>query len=151
MTDSVYKQALDQVVTIIKAMDLTGIADDEVKMRKVPWDDTHPPIKGITISWDDEVEGSGTNCRDDIGYPIFVTMVEGTGKGWSDDVNRIAQWRETIRHTFLNARLTNVSATDVSPLTCKVRHGKPELPDKYKKNYDVSQLIIVAWFREPRA
>jgi len=151
MTDTVFKQALDQVRQIIEDLQLDGIGAGEIKVRKFPWDDTHPPLKGITISWDDEVEGKGTNCRDDIGYPIVVTFVQGTGKGWSDDMSRITFWRETVRRRFLNARLEDVSATGVHPLTCKVRHGKPELPDKYKSNFDVSQIVIVAWFREPRS
>lgn len=150
MPDAVFKQAMDQVVTILQGLNLVGIADNEIKVRKFPWDDGHPPHKGITVSWDDEVEGKGSTCRDDIGYPIIITMCQGTGKGWSDDIGRIATWRETIRQRFINARLTGVSATGVNPLPCKVKHLKPELPDKYKANYDVSQLVVVAWFREPR-
>lgn len=151
MPDAVYKQAMDQVVTILQGLDLEGIADNEIKVRKFPWDDTTPPHKGITVSWEEEMEGSGTNCRDDIGYPMTVTLCQGTGKGWSDDMDRITTWRQAIRQRFLNARLDGVSVTGVSPLPCKVKHGKPELPEKYKKNYDVSQLVIIAWFRESRA
>lgn len=151
MTDSVYKQTIDEVVTTIQGLSLTGIESAEVVARKFPWDDTHPPIKGITVSWGDEKEAEGTTCRDDIGYPCYVTMVQGTGKGWSDDMDRITQWRESIRRAFHRHRLTTVSATDVNHIICKVLHGDIELPDKYKSNYDVGQLIVMCWFREPRS
>lgn len=151
MTASVYKQALDNVVDVIKGLNLDGVADNEVVLRKFPWDDTHPPLKGVTVSWDKEREAPGTTCRDDIGYPCFVTMVQGSDKGWTNHIDRITQWRESVRRAFHNQRLLNVSSTGTNHLICKVLHSAIELPDKYRNNFDVSQLLVMCWFRESRS
>lgn len=150
MPDAIYKQVLDNVVTVIQGLSLTNVASSEIVVRKIAWDDQQIH-KGITISWDDELEGNGTNERDDWGYPCIVSMVHGTGRGWKEHMGVVATWRETIRRTFHNKRpLSSVSQTGSCNIICTVRHLKPTVPTKYIENYDVSQLVITAWYREKR-
>jgi hypothetical protein len=153
MPDAIYKQTLDEVVTVIKALDLPGIEDAEVVLRKLPWDGDMLH-KGITVSWDeDQVDGvgsmEGTNERDLVGYPCHITLVSGTGRGWGDEMITISDWRQDIRRTFHCKRL---SMTDASALkvVCQVSLGGPSIPKEYKKNLNVSQLTVWAWFLETR-
>lgn len=150
MPDAIYKQVLDNVATVIQGLSLTGVNSDAIVVRKLPWskDFIH---KGITISWDDEHEARGTNERDDWGYPCLVTMVRGEGKGWKEHLGDIATWRQTIRRTFHNKRpLSSVSETGTCNLICTVTNRSPTIPEWWEGNYDVGQLLILAWYRETR-
>lgn len=149
MTDSLQKQTAAAIVTAIQALDLEGIQDDEIVARKVAREDTHIDY-GITVSWEDEREARGTNERDDIGYPFVVTMCQGTSRGATDEMAKLSKWRENIRRTFHNKRLTGISSTGTNVIPCTVQHRDVTVPKEYLASKDVSQLVITAWFRESR-
>ncbi len=153
MTDAVYKQALDTVRTTIAGLALAELDTTAMEVRKFPWDERHIH-RGITISWDEPRESSryssATNQRDLIGYPCIVTIVKGTSQGSIIDLNNIATWRQQIYRAFNRKRLTGFVGTGLNHITCNVEYGKPSLPDKYRDNYDVTQLIVWCWFLEPR-
>jgi hypothetical protein len=155
MPDAVYKTTLDAVVTAIQNLSLTGIENAEIVLRKNPWDGDMLH-KGITVSWDteriDDFDTSeGTNERDMLGYPCFITIVSGTGRGWADEIGTITTWRQSIRRAFNNKRLAGTdSITGASRVCCKVKPGGPAIPKQYLKNLNVSQLTVWAWFLEAR-
>lgn len=156
MADAIYKQVLDAVVTAIKGLDLTGIEDAEIVLRKVPWDGDMLH-KGITVSWDeDKVDWvgnpEGTNERDMVGYPCHVTIVGGTGRGWADEIGTVSKWREDIRRTFHCKRLAGMESVSTHQrVICKVGMGGPSIPAEYLKNSNVSQMTIWVWSLETRA
>lgn len=154
---SVYEQAINCVIDSIQSLGLTGLTSADVIKRKVPWDDMQRPARGITVSpqtvtGDGEIaESLGTNCRDDIGYPIYVTFVKATGKGWTEGVGDLTEWRQRVWRKFHRLRLDNFSEVGVSQVGCIVQPSALFLPTEYaKENLDVCQLLIRAWFRETR-
>jgi hypothetical protein len=151
-TESVFKQSLDEVVDRIKGLNISGIARDQIALRKHPWDN-RVIHRGITVSPDTEREYLplvSTNQRDSVGYPCVVTYVRGTDKGWASNLDTITEFRQKVRREFNNRKLTSVVSTDVNHLVCTVLHGKVDIPEKYVDNHDVSQLIVMCWFIEPR-
>jgi hypothetical protein len=153
MTDSVYRQVLDLVVTGIRSLALSGIESSEIALRKLPWDD-QTIHKGITVSWEQEKQSASepeaTNDRDMIGYPAVVTMISGSGRGFGDRITGVTDWRQRIRRQFNNKRLAGVVSTDVNEIICRVVFNDVHVPDRYLKNWDVSRMTIWCWFLEPR-
>lgn len=146
---AVHKQALDAVVTAIRNLGLESIHTKEIQARKIPYDDDRI-FPGITVSWTSEREAGGTTQRDDTGYPLLVTMIQGSGKDSTEGLAKIALWRQQIMRAFNRKRLAGISATGVHQLECTVQRQKVTLPDKFKDNYDAGQLVVTCWFREPR-
>ena len=152
MADSIFLQALKEVAARVRGLGITGVPRGQVQVRKFPWDNNiiH---KGITIHPMQEDEfrpGESTNERDTIGYPIGVTYVRGSDRGWESDLGTITDFRQKVRREFSNKRLLEVIAEDSNHIICKVDHGTPVIPDKYIKSHNASQMVIVCWFLEPR-
>jgi hypothetical protein len=152
---AIYDQALTAVRDAIAGITMTRIQASEIVVRKLPSDQTFWH-RGITVSPDtsriDDAEPAlGTNERDMIGYPCVVTMVDGTGHGWADNISNIADWQQTIRRTFHNKRLSGLSETGSSRVTCKVTSGKLADKKQYPENLDVSQLVVWVWMLEKRS
>ena len=154
MADSLYKQSLDAVVSTLQGLSLSRIENSEIVARKLPWDNTMLH-RGITVSWDDEqADGPGpaesTNNRDMVGYPCHITIVEGTGRVWADEIGTISTRRQAIRRAFHNERLSMTGETGSNHVLCKVTHGGPSIPKEYIKNVDVSQMTVWVWWLEKR-
>ena len=145
MTDSIAKQCYDAVVTGIQALSLSGLETTEVNLRKVVRDRAHIH-RGVTLAPMRATEAAGTNERDDFGYGVLVIFVQGTGNGYGDDIERVSQWRQQVRKTFHNKRLSGVTQSSV----CSVQHGDPFLPKELQGQNDVSSLVIRCWTRETR-
>lgn len=154
MADAIYKQWLDAVVIRIRQLTLSRIAENEIVLRKVPWDGgmLH---RGITVSpMQEQIDGTGsdlsTNAKDMMGYPAAIVFVEGTGKGWGEDIDVVSMWRQQVRRAFHNKRIGNVEDTDTLRAVARVTHGGLFLPKEYTKNRDVSQMTVWGWYLEPR-
>ena len=154
MTDSVYQQVMEAIRDDIRALSLDRIEDAEIQVRKV-FSNVVFEHRGITIT--PEVEQNddvnpieGTNERDLIGYPCLLTLVDGTGQGWSDNISNITTWRQSIRRAFSNQRLTGISDTGIHPVCCRVQHRQPVVPQQFQENRDIGQMVIWAWYLEPR-
>ena len=152
---AIYDQALTAVRDTIAGLTLTRIATNEMVVRKLP---ANPSMwnRGITVSpessrIDDAEPSESTNERDMMGYPCIVTMVDGTGQGWADNISNITQWQQNIRRAFHNKRISGLSETGSNHVICKVTHNKLADPKAYPENLDVSQLIVWVWVLEIRS
>lgn len=154
---SVHDSAIDAVRQGILDLKLTGLTSQNIHLRKVPWDNINRPQYGVTLSPQvtdgsaETVEADGSNERDDIGYPIYVTMVMSTGKGWDQNRETMAEWRQKIWRTFHRKRLASFSVAGVNQIGCYVKPVTIHLPQQYvNDNLDVGQLLVRTWFRELR-
>jgi hypothetical protein len=148
---AVYEQAIEEVRNRIQTLVLPGISSDQVVIRKFPWDN-NTIFPGVTVAWEDEreFETEGSNERDDVGYPIIITAVRGSTRGWGEQIDRITDWRQLIRREFHNKRLTTVTATNVTHIVCTVTPREVSVPSQFGNSYDASRVEVRAWFREPR-
>lgn len=149
MPDSLYRQALDQVVTVIQGLALSSLENAEIRVGKFTWDNEYTN-RGITVEPGDEIEGRGTNLRDDIGYPCVVTMVTGTSREWAQNVTLVTGWRQAIRRAFHEKRITIATLDQSNRIICKVLHAPFKVPDQYREHWDAGRLIVWVWFREQR-
>lgn len=146
MPDSVMKQCGDAIVTVIEGLDLTGIEDTEVTLRKL-YRDGDSIQRGVSVCPVPEREAPGTNVRDDYGYGFLIVMCQGTGHGMSDDIDKVTLWRQSIKRAFNNKRLTGVSECYI----CTFEAGDTFMPREYQGSRDVSSFVVRCWCREPRA
>ena len=151
MADAVYKQALDAVAADLANVSITGVDTSSVPVKKLVWDDT--VIKhGVTVFWDEEQEGVGTNERDDWAYPCHVAHVQGSSKGWSEDITKISEFRQKVTRRFHEQRrLSAVSDTNTNELIQLVEKSRIDIPQRYRANYDITFLTVWCHFRESRS
>lgn len=142
---TVAAQCRDALVAGIQSLGLRGIASDEVAARDRPSDNSTMP-RGISVVADRELEGAGTNERDDYGYVFGVYFSRGTSKGWDDLTDTLADWRRQVRIKFNNKRLDGVDRVYM----VAVRSGDYLSDKAWKDNRAISALSIICWSREPR-
>jgi type II secretory pathway pseudopilin PulG len=132
------------IAEVIRQLGLPDLAQDEVKLRDMPSDTIAP--RGISIIPSRELEGAGTNAKDDYGYPFLIVMSRGTGKAWSESMERLQLWRNSIRKAFNNKRLPEVDKVHI----CGVRNGDYLQPKQWQDSKEVSTLVVTCWSREAR-
>ena len=150
MADSTFKQALDAVKTALEALDLDGIgqSNGRIKVRRFPHDGEHY-FPGITVHPSKEEYDVGTNNREDVGYGCQLTMVQNNDNDDDLYLNRVLQWRETIRKTFVEDPTIGTIPDDFRVM---VEMGPVFVWDDFaKENYDVSIMTLRVWCRESRS
>ena len=151
---SIFMKSMEAVQTAIQGLGLTGLSSSNVLIHKVPRDldkdmPATSPLPAIIISPRD-AEGAdpraGTNLKDDVVYPIQIVILDQDGQNQTTNFDRYLQWRETIRRTFHNKRLSGVSEVTgvvVQPKTIVD-------PERWIKGQFVSALVLAVTSREAR-
>jgi hypothetical protein len=170
MADSTYFAILNAVKTRILDLNLTAIPDANVQVVKTEHfrETIEPGLPGIQIMpapVETILVNEGTTCRDDVGYPVTVLMMDSdrqdtqTGlpvdadDGTQDQDHRFDEklhWRERIRKAFINQRL---KLTDGYPdvFRCTIEPGEIiRDTDWLEANIWISVLVIRCWTREER-
>lgn len=137
---STLSDILEAVKDGIINLGLDGCEEIAVRAEPKDGDDFYP---GITISQMEEREYRGTNERDDIGYPIQITMVVNNDVDPSED-DRFADWRQQIRKKFIHQKLSAVSTIS----TCQIEHGP--VYAKTQEHLDIGTMVLVFINREAR-
>lgn len=145
-TDAMFYQCLDEVRDTILTLSLTGIADADVRIQKLPWRAAQvEPGIFITPTSESLNSNDGTNERDDIGYPIQVVMIQKSNRDQTLNFQRFLLWRQRIRHAFHNQPLNLLTVH-----TAVVEPGAVILPTAFEGQFDVQSLIIRCTSRETR-
>ena len=145
ITDAVFKQCLDAIQTQIKTLGLSGVSNDNIVVKKLPWD--HNVSKpGVFIHPIRETLRQATNASDDVGYGIQVVMVQAANQDLTSNFNRILMWRQQISRHFRYQRLPGVSEVH----QCIVIPQDVISPGAFANQFDVSVLLIRCMCDEPR-
>lgn len=126
MANAIWFDILEQVRTDIVALALPDLADANVVVRKVPTTRLKDLPEGrfpcVQIApWGVDSVTASSNLRDDIGYPVLVAIMASE----ADDAEQpeseqtrllemYLKWRETIRKSFSNQRLTTTLCWQVT-------------------------------------
>jgi len=139
MSTSLFMISMEAIRDAIKTLSLTGLEDNEVKVRRLPHDGEQY-YQGITVHPVKEIFGQGSNLLEEVGYGCAVTMVENNNNNSDYKLDQILLWREAIRRYFVeNTTLSGVSET----CTIKVETGHViDWDELFDKNIDVSRLVI---------
>lgn len=141
----VASQCAESVVTTIKGLGLSNLAQDEVALRDIQESDFAP--RGISVVPMSELEGAGTNAKDDYGYRFMIVMSKGSGKSWTENTQTLTEWRNAVRKAFNNRRLAEVDKVHI----CSVANGDYLQPKKWQENKLASILVVTCWSRETRS
>ena len=142
---NVADQCRDAIVLGLRQLGLKGLEAGEIVARDKPQDWAFLP-RGLAVVPDKEMEGPGTNERDDYGYVFGLYWSRGTGKDWDGLASQLSDWRRQVRIKFNNKRFDNV------PLVYLVGVRTADyLNDKtWQDNRAISALSVVCWSREAR-
>ena len=152
-TESVHYRCLGAVQAAILLCNLEDLADASVVIRQLPsdrgFDDGTYDLPGIVISQigvENQSPSEGTNIRDDVQYPVTITILAGGNQDLVTNQEKYLKWREQINRALRNQRLTGVD--EVYKVT--VTPGPITSPNAAWNNYYHSQLIIRCVSREVR-
>lgn len=100
-----------------------------------------------------ERPGAGTFGSDEIGFPVVVFMVRGTGGGSRENEEEFSDWRDSIQVAFDNRRepIENLSITGVTPLICRLDYEGDFLEEFFKSRWSVNHLAIWCFVRKLRS
>lgn len=154
--ESVAYQTLVAVRDTIAALNLEGVAGENVRWQKVPFEerqleDLPDGVVLVSPGTEEIPPADGTNARDDVTYPVQVVYAQKSGEPHlTDRLNRMLTWRQSIRRAFHHQRLSGVSETGTDHIFCTVRPGVVILPASFQKRIDAGALVVRCEFRETR-
>lgn len=145
MPSTVQVQCRDYLVTTIQGLTTAGFEDAEIKARDRA-DDWERFPRGISIVTLGEIQGAGTNLKDDYGYRFLVLISRGTGKSWDEETETLSTLRTSIRNAFNNKRPSSI----IEVFIAGVQDGTFLKDRPWKDNRSISDLIVTFWSRELR-
>lgn len=151
---SILMRSMEVIQTTIQGLNLTGLADANVLIHKVPRDiekdmAATSPLPAVIISPRD-AEGldpmQGTNLADDVVYPIQVVILDQDGQSQTANLDQYLLWRESIRRKFNNKRLAGI--TEVISVTVQPKTIVDA--ERWVKGQFVSAQVLMVTSRETR-
>lgn len=152
---SVHYRCLTAVQARIIAASLSGMTAANVKVRKLPSDRgmdsddgtySYPAVIVSSMGIENQQAGSGTNIRDDVDYPVIVSILAADNQDLYTNHEKYLKWREQINRAFRQQRLSGV--TEVH--RCLVQPGPITSPAAFWNNVYHSSLVIRCFSREIR-
>lgn len=143
MSDQTHYDVLQRVIEKLKELDLSPVLSSQIYEADFPFDGT--PSPGIACSEVTEVEGVGTNERDDFMYGIQLTRIlGGTHRNYHKDRS---SWRSVVRKEFHRKLMGEIDCEIIT----KVEPATITLSREWKKaGIDASVMRIWCWVRETR-
>ncbi len=164
MADSVHHAILTAAQTAIRALDLTGIEDNSVRLIAMPTDDLktlvvritdagfkYPTILVAPIGTETLNPSQGTNVSDDIEYPTLVAILDKHKQDATTNFEQWMEWRELTIDTFIHNRLTITTSRPVKALDQTVQLG-PIFDTRawYERNLMLSTMTVMTKIRRIR-
>ncbi len=153
--NAVLYDILTAVQTGVVALSLSGVANANILVMKVPsdLDRDFPATKFpavIIAPYGPEIlnPADGTNLRDDILYPVLVAILAADNGDQAANFNDYLTWRQQIRHAFHNTNLGTNGA-----LAYNVQVVPQDIVDRsawFERNLFASGMVLHCYSREPR-
>lgn len=155
--DAVIWRAMLAAQARIQGMALSGIVNGSIVIQKEPWERAFGSdrigqyaLPGIIIcpfGKEQMLPTEGTNVRDDVGYPILVSILASNNQDLSTNNQPLyLKWREQIARAFRNQRLPGI----LEIYRVAVEPAAISLPAAFLANYYHSALVLRATSREVR-
>lgn len=154
-TQAVLYRCLTGVQALVQSLALSGVANGSIVVRKLPIDRFSAAGEGLSLPaiviapWGTETmrAADGTNERDDVGYPVAVTIFAADQQHLTQDLDTYTKWREQIARTLRQNTLSGVSEI----YTCQIEPGPiVDLAAWVQKTLFVSGLVARYTSREVR-
>jgi hypothetical protein len=153
MTSPILFDILSAVKTEAQGLRLPGLSPANIVVQKVSGDRAQDlptaPLPCLLIAPHGSEAAdplAGTNLRDDVVYPIRVTIIAADGGEQKFGFPQFLGWREKLRRSFHNQRLSAGSCftVHVQPLAIVDRAAWIE------RRLFVSAIVLNCFSREPR-
>jgi hypothetical protein len=147
--DSIHYRCLLAVQARIQGLLLEGIAAENVVLQKLPFLETNASLPRILLSHlgkEDVSSEPGTNLRDDIGYPVVVSIIAADNLDQQQNASQYLLWRERISQAFRHQRLAEVPEV----WTCRIEPRQVTTSDAFSHNVYHSSLTLRFFSRESR-
>ena len=136
---------LERVIAKLKTLSFDDIAPNMIYHAEFPFD--RQPAPGLACGVLREIEGAGTNERDDFRYGIVLVQVYGGG-GLGDYRSSRTSWRSIVRQNFHRKLLGGID----NEIITKVNPGSIKRSKQWRDwGIDTSVMEVWTWVREPRA
>tara|TARA_R100001594_G_scaffold116052_1_gene150989 strand:+ start:10714 stop:11442 length:729 start_codon:yes stop_codon:yes gene_type:complete len=151
---SVHYSCLTAVQAKIRSLSLTSIDNSDVIIRKLDSDRgaddgtyDYPMIVISSFGIETLPKGGGTNKRDEVIYPVVVTILAADNQDLVTNQNKYLLWRQKISRAFRNQNLADVDEI----YTVTMQPGPITSPQAFwERNLYHSSLIIKCHSREVR-
>ena len=152
--DAVHMKCIEQVQDQIRDLDLTDVSDANVVVQKLPW--VHPSeandvtkFPRVIVSGpgtETQNATAGTVTKDELGYPVVVSLIQKSNRDQTSNHDRLLLWREKVNREFRQRALPNVSEV----FTCRVEPAQIIHPEAFRRGVDHSALVLRFFTREAR-
>lgn len=151
---SVHYSCAEAIQAKIRSLSLTSIDNSDVIIRKLDSDRgtddgtySYPMIVISTFGIETMPNTGGTNLKDDVIYPVVVTILAADNQDLSTNQNKYLLWRQKINRAFRNQNLSDVDEV----YTVQVQPGPITSPNAFwERNLYHSSLIVKCKSREIR-
>lgn len=150
---SVLWQCLQAAAVRVAALRLPGLANKSILVQDVPWarlfegENPRLPMPGILICpIGSETIRIATNYRDDVGYPLLISILARNNQELQTYLPRYTLWRNKLVKAFSAGKLPGVQ----SVITMRVEPGTIVVPEPFHRTIWHSALVVRATSREPR-
>lgn len=150
---STHYQCVESAHARILLLTLPGLSNDDIQIRKLPidreWEDgtfNYPGIIVSSMGAESQSPQQGTNVRDDIEYPVFVSILAAENQDLVANHDRYLIWRQRINKAFRQQKLPGVSCV----VQCKVQPFPIKSTNAFFNNVHHSSLLIRCVSRETR-
>lgn len=113
---AVHFKVLKSVLGSLKTMNLPGVSASNIVLQKLPWARdwanavrTFPGIVVCPYGSESMSPSEGVNRRDDVGYPVLISVFQNDNEDLITNLNRYLLWRQKIARFFRNQKLAGVT------------------------------------------
>ena len=144
----------------IVSLGLEGVAEKNITVRKLPVargrgsrgelaEDEKPAI--IISTMGTVGDRGGTNVRDDVDYPILISILASDNQDLEKNHDRYLTWARRIRGRLHNQRVVDSLAESMADnFNCIVRAGPTTVPTAFWSGIWHSSLLLRCYVRETR-
>jgi hypothetical protein len=138
-TDPLHWQCLLGAQSLIQALSLEGLAEENVQIQLLPWRDL--PSPGVILTPLRDPRAPNDNARDKISWHVQAALIVAKSnqtKDNEDAIKRILDWRFRISNSFSEQSLTGVE----DAYTCHVDCGPVVIPAGFEQNFNLSAFTL---------
>lgn len=151
LSETAFGTLLEGACENIKQLNLVGIDESRIQIRKRPWDKNLKPPYCI-ISPAPEFLGEASNDQTEWTYRIMVSLVQASNRDLIGGLGLDLRWRFDVSDAFHHRKdwLESIVLPNYGGLVdVTVEPGEPLIPEAFLQMFDAQYMVINcrAWHR----
>lgn len=138
----------------IQSLALSGISNGNIAIKKLPWHraaDTYPQIIITGYLPESIPRGAGTNLRNDVGYPVTVTILAADNQDLTTNHERNLRWRQRIIQACIDNQINpSIGSGNTAQRICTVEPNTVVVPESFANNVFHSSFVLRFTARQAR-